>query len=227
MPENKVLHNDGGETVRMLGEEQSGRGLGRSDIDESLRDIDENAQPAKKLSRKQRRQMANQLKRPRSLTNRIIRWSISILLIIILAAGGYSAYRFIVVGNNIFQGNIFDVFSSEPLKQDSNGRSNFLILGTSEDDPGHQGADLTDSILVLSVDQKNKNSYMFSVPRDMEVKYDRPCVPGYSGKINAFFSCVNIEETKEAEQDRLAKTQKLIGDIFGIDIQYGIRVNYT
>jgi len=84
MPENKVLHNDGGETVRMLGEEQSGRGLGRSDIDESLRDIDENAQPAKKLSRKQRRQMANQLKRPRSLTNRIIRWSISILLIIIL-----------------------------------------------------------------------------------------------------------------------------------------------
>jgi len=148
-------------------------------------------------------------------------------LIIILAAGGYSAYRFIVVGNNIFQGNIFDVFSSEPLKQDSNGRSNFLILGTSEDDPGHQGADLTDSILVLSVDQKNKNSYMFSVPRDMEVKYDRPCVPGYSGKINAFFSCVNIEETKEAEQDRLAKTQKLIGDIFGIDIQYGIHVNYT
>jgi len=227
VPENRLLHNDGGETVRMLGEEQSGRGLGRSDIDESLNEIDSAAEPAKKLSRRQRRKMANQLKRPRSLTNRIIRWSMSIIVIVVLAAGGYAAYKFIIAGNNIFQGNIFDVFNSQPLKEDSNGRSNFLILGTSEDDPGHQGANLTDSILILSVDQKNKNAYMFSVPRDMEVQYGMPCVPGYSGKINAFFSCVNINETKEAEQERLAQTQKLIGDIFGLDIQYGIHVNYT
>lgn len=227
MPEGRLLHTGDSNIERAIGEEQIGRNLGRSDIDESLRDIDNTGEPVKKLSRRQRRKMANQLKRPRSLTRRIIRWFIFVLIIAVLAGGGYFAYKFINAGGSIFQGNIFDVFSNQPLKQDINGRSNFLILGTSEDDPGHDGANLTDSILVLSVDQKNKNAYMFSVPRDMEVHYGIACVPGYSGKINAFFSCANTDITKEAEQDRLTKTQKLIGDIFGVDIQYGIHVNYT
>ncbi len=227
MPEVRLLHTDGGGLERAIGEEQSGRGLGRSDIDESLNDIDSTGEPAKKLSRRQRRKMANQLKRPRSLASKIFRWFILIFIIAILAAGGYFAYKFVSAGSSIFQGNIFDLFSNQPLKQDVNGRSNFLILGTSEDDPGHEGANLTDSILVLSVDQINKNAYMFSVPRDMEVHYGIACVPGYSGKINAFFSCANTDTTKEAEQDRLTKTQKLVGDVFGVDIQYGIHVNYT
>ena len=223
----KLLHTTGGDAVRNLGEQQLGYGLGRTDIDDSLRDIEETEEPVKKLSRRQRRRLSKQFKRPKSLKSRIFKWFFVLIFIAILAGGGYFAYKFINAGGNMFQGNIFEIFQNQPLKMDSNGRSNFLILGTSEDDPGHQGANLTDSILVLSVDQNNKNAYMFSVPRDLEVQYNMPCVPGYSGKINAFFSCANIDETKEAEQDRLTKTQELVGDIFGIDIQYGIHVNYT
>src|SRR5680860_768493 len=225
VPESKLLHNEGGETVRMLGEEQSGHGLGRSDIDESLSEIDGATELTKKLSRRQRRKMANQLKRPRSLKNRIIRWALSIIAIIILAGGGYAAFKFIIAGNNIFQGSIFDLFQSQPLKEDSNGRSNFLILGTSEDDPGHGGADLTDSMMVVSINQKNKDIYMFSIPRDLYVEYGEACLPGYAGKINAYFSCAQEGTSKSAEQNRLVKTQKLVGKIFGLDIQYGIHVN--
>jgi anionic cell wall polymer biosynthesis LytR-Cps2A-Psr (LCP) family protein len=68
---------------------------------------------------------------------------------------------------------------------------------------------------------------MFSVPRDLYVEYEMACVAGYSGKINSYFSCVNSDDTKEAEQERLATTQKFIGDIFGLDIQYGVHVNHT
>jgi len=75
-PENKLLHTTGSDVVRALGEQQPGHSLGRSDIDESLRDIDDNILPAKKLSRRQRRRMEKRLKRPRSLKNRIIRWLI-------------------------------------------------------------------------------------------------------------------------------------------------------
>ncbi len=227
-PESRPLHTDGGEVVRPIGESSTGRGLGRSDIDESLNDIDDSSkEPVKKLSRKQRRRLAGQVKRPRSLARRIIKWLVIIIVLAAISAGGYMGYKFLNAGGSIFQGNILDILKNDPLKQDDNGRSNFLILGTSEDDPGHQGADLTDSILVLSVDQANKNAYMFNVPRDLEVEYGVACVPGYSGKINAFFSCVNDGTTKEAEQDRLTKSQKLIGDIFGLDIQYGVHVNYT
>ncbi len=210
-----------------LEKRQTGLGITRSDIDESLKDIDNNEEPVKKLTRKQRRRIKKMSKKPLSKKKRIIKWTLITLAVIMLAIGGYGLYKFIEAGGNIFQGSIFDLFQSQPLKEDSNGRSNFLILGTSEDDPGHPGSNLTDSIMVLSLDQKNKNAYMFSVPRDLYVQYGMACVSGYAGKINEYFSCSNSGTSKTDEQDRLTKTQKFIGDIFDLDIQYGVHVNLT
>jgi len=212
--------------AKIIGQPIKGLSLDRSDLSDSLNSI-ETIKPAKKLSRRQRRRMLKEAKRPRSLARRIIKWVLIIILLAALSVGGYYIYKVINVGDSVFNGNILEIFNTQPLKQDSNGRSNFLLLGTSEDDPGHEGATLTDSILVVSVDQTNKNMYMFSVPRDMLVEYGEACNSGYSGKINEYFNCVNDGTTKEDEQDRLTKTQAFIGNIFGIDIQYGVHVNYT
>ncbi|MFZ2125452.1 MAG: LCP family protein [Candidatus Saccharimonadales bacterium] len=227
MPENKLLHTTGSDMVRALGDSDMGRGLGRSDIDESLKEIDEGLIPEKKLSRRQRRKMAKKLKRPRSLANRITRWVVLVLLIVLLGAGGYVGYKFFNASGNILQGSVFDIFNSKPLQQDSNGRSNFLILGTSEDDPGHGGAGLTDSILIISVDQNKKDAYIFSIPRDLYVQYGMACNAGYSGKINEYFSCVNSGTNAASEQDRLTKTQEFVGNIVGLNIQYSAHVNHT
>ena len=224
---NRLLNIKGDNSLRTLDRQQTIQAVGRSDIDESLRDIDDTTEPVKKLSRRQRKRIEKMSKKPRGRLRRIIKFIAIVVTLLIIVAGGYMAYKFIAAGNNIFQGNIFGIFQNQPLKQDSNGRSNFLILGTSEDDPGHQGATLTDSILVVSIDQKNKNMYMFSVPRDLTAKYGKGCVAGYSGKINGYFACSDGGTTSQAEQNRLELTQKLVGDIFGLNIQYGIHVNYT
>lgn len=215
--------------ARVLGQPQPGYSLVGSDIDESLRGIDDidKQQPQKKLTRRQRRRLEKQAtKKRRSLPRRIIKWVLILILVAVLAVGGYTGYKLINAGHSVFQGNILDIFKNQPLKQDSNGRSNFLLLGTSEDDPGHDGANLTDSMLIVSIDQTNKNMYMFSVPRDLYVKYGDNCNDG-AGKINAYYICVNSGTSSADEQDRLTKTQKFVGDIFGIDIQYGIHVNHT
>ena len=211
--------------VNNLGQARPGYGMSRFAINESLSNIDDSVnQPIKKLSRRQRRRLEKRsAKRPRSFFRRIIKWLAILLLIVALAVGGYTAYKFVAAGKNVFQGSILSIFNNQPLSQDTNGRSNLLILGTSEDDPGHQAAYLTDSIMVVSIDQVNKNAYMFSVPRDLNVDYDMAC----SGKINEYFSCSNRGTLPADEQDRLAKTQKIIGDVFGMDIQYGVHVNYT
>lgn len=223
---NKSLHS-GDSSSRMLGQIDPGRGLGRSDIDESLREIDESTVPPKKPSRRERKRIARR-SRPVHKVRRVFKWIAITLITVILAVAGFAVYKFLTAGSNIFQGNIFDIIQNQPLKEDANGRSNFLILGTSEDDPGHDGANLTDSILVVSINQKNKNIYMFSVPRDLYVQFGMACNSGYSGKINEYFNCVNNDyNSDEAEQERLSETQKFIGDIFGLDIQYGIHVNHT
>jgi LCP family protein required for cell wall assembly len=222
----RSLHT-GDEAQEAVGKARPGQSIGRSDIDESLREIDSDTSPPKRLGRRQRRRLRRQSK-PQSRLKRIIRWFFIVVLIIILGIGGYLGIKLLLAGGGIFKGSIFDVVQSQPLKQDSNGRSNFLILGTSEDDPGHGGAYLTDSMMIVSVDQNQKNIYMFSVPRDLYVDYGMACNSGYAGKINEYFSCVNDDFGSDAaEQQRLIETQSFVGEIFGLDIQYGIHVNNT
>ncbi|MGB4420310.1 MAG: LCP family protein [Candidatus Saccharimonadales bacterium] len=225
---NKPISAGVSDSKRTIGGEQPSRAVGRAEIDESLSQIDE--QPAKankKLTRKQRKLLRKMSKKQQTKKRKIAKWLSIVFVVILLFIGGYIAYRLISAGGNIFQGNILNIFQNKPLKQDENGRSNFLILGTSEDDPGHGGGDLTDSILVVSLDQNKKNIYIFNVPRDLYVEYGEACLAGYSGKINAYFSCSDSGTTAKAEQNRLKKTQKFIGDIFGLDIQYGVHVNHT
>lgn len=211
-----------------LGKPVIDRSLNRSDIDESLREIDNNTPDAKKLSRRERKRLKRENRsKGQRLRRRIFKISLTLLVIILIAGGGWFVYRTLSASDHVLNGSIIDLIQREPLKVDANGRSNFLIVGTSEDDPGHEGADLTDSIMILSVDQKNKNAYTFSIPRDLYVNYDMACTSGYRGKINGYFSCVNSGTDETAEQDRLTKTQAFIGDILGLDIQYGVHVNYT
>lgn len=212
----------------ILGQEQEVRDLTRSNIKDSFDQID-NDKP-EKLSRRQRRRLKKEAKKAkrkqRSKVRRILKWVLILVLTLAIAAVVYGVVKVYTAGNNVFEGSFLEVFKNEPLKQDSNGRTNFLILGTSEDDPGHEGAMLTDTMIVVSVDQTNHNAYTFSIPRDLYVDYGEACLAGYSGKINAYFSCANDGTTDADEQDRLAKTQTLVGSIFGMDIQYGVHVNY-
>jgi LCP family protein required for cell wall assembly len=197
-------------------------GLNRSDIDESLKSIEA---PVLKPTKK-----ARSLKHPDRVrkARRITKWAIIGLLIVGLIVGGWLAYKVLFNGGKIFKsGGVLGLLQSKELKMDENGRSNILLLGTSEDDPGHEAGYLTDSMMVMSIDQKSKGVVMFSIPRDLYVKYGQDCVSGNRGKINAYFSCVNDGTSDADEQDRLTKTQQFIGEIMGLDIQYGVHVNNT
>lgn len=228
-PIDRSLHTGDNVTGDVVGVPRENKLIGRSDIDESLREIDDPDSDggSRRQRRAQKRRDKRVNKKPKSKARRITKWVLIGLLVIVLAAGGYLLFKAINASDSIFKGSFLDIVKSEPLKQDANGRSNFLILGTSEDDPGHQGANLTDTIMILSVNQTTKDAFTFSIPRDLEVQYGQACLSGYSGKVNVYFSCSNDGTDAASEQDRLAKTQAFIGNIIGMDIQYGVHVNYT
>lgn len=196
------------------------------DISASLKSIDDTDE-SKKAGKGKKRRLKKE-KKPISRKRRIIKWSIIALVIIILGIAGWILYRGLTATNNIFQGSILDIVQNQPLKEDENGRSNVLLLGTSEDDPGHEGAYLTDSMMIVSIDQTEKVVDMISIPRDLYVEYGLACPSGYEGKINAYFSCVNSDfESDAAEEERLTKSREFVGEIFGLDIQYAVHVNNT
>jgi LCP family protein required for cell wall assembly len=186
--------------------------ISKSEISESLNSLDDE-QPQKKSRR-----------RFRKVTKRKVA---TVFLVLFLLFGAYFGIKIFMTSGKLFSGNIFDLLGSgATLKTDQYGRSNILVFGTSEDDPSHAdtGANLTDSIMLISIDQKTKNAVMISVPRDLWVKYGEACISGYEGKINVVYEC---GADGNNEKDGAKKLMDVVGESYGVDIQYYAHINYT
>ena len=173
-------------------------------------------------------------KKPKSKKRKIIARILIGLLVLIIGA----AIVFILWGNDIIakitggQGNVFDLLTFieetyEPLKTDENGRTNILAFGTSgynmEGDEGngkHDGAQLTDSIMVISLNQETGDIAMLSLPRDL--KASPTCTA--TGKINEVYWCNNISGDNEQAGAEALMTE--VGSILGIDFQYYAHLNW-
>lgn len=94
------------------------------------------------------------------------------------------------------------------------GRVNILLLGV----PGgeHDGAKLTDTILVLSFHAKNKTLSMISVPRDI-------WSDTLKDKVNSAYHYG--EEKKDGGGLTLAKA--IISDVVGLPIQYALVLDFS
>lgn len=198
-------------------------GVSRSEITESLKGIDDVPASDKKARRKQKKASVHPKRK------KIIKRVAIVIAVIIVLILGYVGFKAFMASRNIFEGNILNVFQSAPLKQDENGRSNILIFGTNEDNieggNQHDGALLTDSIMVLSLNQEKKDAAMVSVPRDLWVDYGAACMSGYEGRINALYECYSEDGTKENEgADAL---REKVGEVLGLDVQYFVHVNHT
>ncbi len=159
-------------------------------------------------------------------------FAIAVLAILVISAGGLAIW-----GNSLISkltgGNagLFEVIgaigSNVDLKTDANGRTNVLIFGTSgfdmegtDGDSTHDGAQLTDSIMLLSVDQETNDIAMVSLPRDLYV--GNTCTS--TGKINEVYYCSNLYG--DDEEGGATALQNTISEIFDVDIQYWVHVNW-
>jgi LCP family protein required for cell wall assembly len=138
--------------------------------------------------------------------------------VIALLLGIWVGGKFIYNAHKLFGGNILSVLSSTKLKGEDEGRVNILLAGNSRDDPGHGGAELTDSIMILSIDTKNNRAFMLSVPRDLWVK-----VPGNGHeKINGAY--VDGEEENFSASGYPDGGMGLLEQV--VEHNFGIKLNY-
>lgn len=93
---------------------------------------------------------------------------ISVMIIfggIVIYQATLSAYRFF---RNFELKDAFFAVAGTDLPEDKNGFTNILILGVGG--AGHDGEQLTDSIIIVSIDPQTKSIAMLSLPRDFWVE---------------------------------------------------------
>lgn len=158
---------------------------------------------------------------------RLLRWKrvMSAFLILILAIGGWLGFKFVYNASKTFHGGIFSVLTTTKLKGEDVGRVNILLAGNSSDDVGHDGGNLTDSIMIISINTKDNTAYMLSVPRDLWV--DIP--DNGHAKINEAY--VDGQDEKFSENGYfpggMGLLQKVIQDNFNINLNYYALIDYN
>lgn len=143
-----------------------------------------------------------------------------------LVLGGFLIFKGVLNLNKVFKGGgeasaLDGDVTPDLLKGEGDGRVNILLLGKGGD--GHAGADLTDTIILASMDPVNKDTTLVSIPRDLWVT-----VSGFgSGKINAVYANIknqalsnNPNDRDAAERAGIDKLQDAVSEVLGIPIHY-------
>ncbi len=161
-------------------------------------------------------------------TRKVIKRTLLTLLVITFIAGGWFGWKLYrdtsqLTGNNNPLQLVSALWPKAPTESD--GRINILLTGFSVDDPGHSGAELTDSIMILSIDPNTKKAVTLSIPRDLYVN-----IPNHGyGKINAAYEYGKADGFSEIGYDKggMGMLEKIIDQNFGITTNYYALINYT
>lgn len=169
--------------------------------------------------------------RPKSWKKTILR-SFAVILILFITIGGYLGIKGYMRAREIFKGGGESIaWKCEPntsvLKKEGDGRVNFLILGKGGPEQP-DGPDLTDTIIVASVDTCNKEAGLLSIPRDLAVKMKT----GETTKINAVYALTKMsaiskgKSPQEAENMGIDAMEDVIGDVTGLKMNYFTMIDY-
>jgi LCP family protein required for cell wall assembly len=161
----------------------------------------------------------------------VLRWLKRLVItavLIVLVGGGWLGWKVYANAAKITGDKdplqLLSVFTPSTLSE-TNGRVNVLLAGYSVDDPGHQGAELTDSIMVVSYDPSTKSATLISIPRDTWID-----VPGFGyQKINAAYEDGEQENFSAAgyANGGMGLLEEVVQQNFGIQSDYYGLLDYT
>jgi LCP family protein required for cell wall assembly len=149
-----------------------------------------------------------------------------VVVALLLVSSSVFAARMLTVGNGIFGGNSSDGFfaqlralfgDSQPLIGESEDRVNVLLLGIGGE--GHDGPNLSDTIIVASIKPSTGEAAMLSVPRDLFV----PIGDFGQNKINSAFA---FGEELGYEGGGAALATKTVEAVTGLEIPYYVVVDF-
>ena len=176
-------------------------------------------------------------KKKKQKKHKVLKRVIIIILILLLGAGiAVYAYFNDFVAKITDGGSLLGLIFSDPdtpLAKDEYGRTNVLIFGTegyNMDDPNYDGGFLTDSMMLLSINQDNGDAKAISLPRDL--KAARTCTS--TSKFNEIYYCEyskadmkSDDSKKEWEKKAAHKLSDAFEQVLGVSVQYRVHANWA
>lgn len=160
---------------------------------------------------------------------KILKRSIVAVMVLTIVAGGYFAYKIYITQRHVLKGGgkapaLAKTIDIAQLKGEGDGRINILVLGIGG--PDHDGGDLTDTIMLASIDPVNNTTALLSVPRDLWVKipddgYQKINAAYYYGKANS-----NSKQKDQIIRDGLKKLDDTLAPILGVTIHYHTIIDF-
>lgn len=191
-------------------------------------DMPNEPQAKKRFGRK------NRTNKPRSRKKKIL-MSFGVVLLVTLLVAGFLLVKGYIKLHKVFQGGsngapaLNGDVNPTKLKGEGDGRVNVLLLGKGGE--GHTGADLTDTLLIASIDPVHKEAALLSIPRDLYVKTPS----SGSMKINSVYSVEKSkilsqkktsDQAKRAEAAGLSAVEARISEVTGLPIHYHMLIDF-
>lgn len=162
--------------------------------------------------------------------------------VFILLVGGGLMLRGYLASRGIFKGggnsaflNNGDIDPSQ-LNGEGDGRVNILLLGKGGAEQ-RDGPDLTDTIIIASIDPLAKEAALLSIPRDLwvknsvggQVKINQIYYDGKQAALNKYpYAERNSDNAKEAaETAGLSAIKKSVSDNMGVPIHYHVIIDFA
>jgi len=133
---------------------------------------------------------------------------------ILFAVFTFALIRLVGIDKLVFKGPkaVVQLITDTGLNS-NNGRVNVLLLGIGGQ--GHEGPNLSDTMILASIAEDGHDVVLVSIPRDL---WD----PSLSTKVNSVYAY-----GQEKDNDGLNVTKKTIGTLFGLPIHYTLRVDFN
>ena len=190
---------------------------------------DENPTDLVEVPKKERKKKH---KKKHKILRRVI---LVIVLLLLIAAGCVYGYFNDFIAKVTDGGSLLGFLTSDPdtpLQKDENGRTNILVFGTegfSMDNPDYAGGQLTDSMMLLSINQETGDAKAVNLPRDL--KAVRTCTA--TGKLNEVYFCSyssaskkTDEEKRKAESNAAHKLASVFEEVLGVKMHYYAHANW-
>jgi polyisoprenyl-teichoic acid--peptidoglycan teichoic acid transferase len=174
------------------------------------------------------------LVKQRGFRRRLAR-SAAVVTVLVITMGGLLFSQSYLKLHNVFKGGtgtaaaLQDNVKPELLKGEGRGRVNILLLGRGGGT--HDAPDLTDTMMIASIDPVNKTATLLSLPRDLWVNVPdkgvmkvnaawESGVYGYLGK-----TAPNSSDPK-AVKAGFDSVDKTVEDVLGLTVDYNVLVDF-